>query len=130
MVRSVSYTHLDVYKRQDTASHALSQGNLAARVPVRGKDEMANLASTFNHMAERLQHSHQVLQSREQFLQGLIDAVPDGVRVIDPYFQIVLANRAYADQCGVDSAESLRQQYCYKVTYQRDTCLLYTSRCV
>lgn len=105
----------------DTASHALSQGNLAARVPVRGKDEMANLANTFNHMAERLQHSHQVLQSREQFLQGLIDAVPDGVRVIDPYFQIVLANRAYADQCGVDSAESLRQQYCYKVTYQRDT---------
>lgn len=105
----------------DSASHALSQGNLAARVSVRGKDEMANLANTFNHMAERLQHSHQVLQSREQFLQGLIDAVPDGVRVIDSYFQIVVANRAYAEQCGVSCAADLRQQYCYKITYQRDT---------
>lgn len=112
---------LQPVSRLHQASQALSQGDLTTRVPVRGSDEMANLATTFNHMAERLQHGHQVLQSREQFLQGLIDAVPDGVRVIDPYFQIVVANRAYAEQCGVASAESLRQQYCYKVTYQRDT---------
>ncbi|MDD5394718.1 MAG: ATP-binding protein [Thiothrix sp.] len=112
---------LQPVSRLDEASRALSQGDLTTRVPVRGKDEMANLASAFNHMAERLQHSHRVLESREQFLQGLIDAVPDGVRVIDPYFQIVLANRAYAEQSGFASPQELCQQYCYKVTYQRDT---------
>jgi signal transduction histidine kinase/HAMP domain-containing protein len=112
---------LQPVSRLDKASRALSQGDLTTRLPIRGRDEMANLAGAFNHMAERLQHSHHVLKSRERFLQGLIDAVPDGVRVVDPYFQIVLANRAYAEQCGVASAETLRQQYCYKVTCQRDT---------
>lgn len=105
----------------NTASRSLSEGDLGVRVPVRGRDEMASLAGAFNHMAERLQHSHKVLKSREQFLQGLIDAVPDGVRVIDPYYQIVVANRAYAEQSGFDSVTGLRQQYCYKVTFQRDT---------
>ncbi len=107
--------------RLDVASHALSDGDLGVRVPVRGEDEMANLAGAFNHMAERLQHSHNILKSREQFLQGLIDAVPDGVRVIDPWFQIVAANRAYAEQSGYGSPAELRQQYCYRVTFQRDT---------
>lgn len=112
---------LQPVSRLDTASRALSQGNLAARVPVVGQDEMTNLATAFNHMAERLQHSHEVLQSREQFLQGLVDAVPDGVRVIDPYYQIVVANQAYAEQSGFASPADLRQQYCYKVAHQRDT---------
>jgi signal transduction histidine kinase len=105
------------------ASQALSQGDLTTRVVVRGngKDEMANLAHTFNHMAERLQHNHHELQSREQFLQGLLDAVPDGVRVIGSDYRIVLANRAYAGQSGFPAPEALRQQFCYQVTYQRDT---------
>lgn len=112
---------LQPVKRLDMASQSLSQGNLASRVAIAGRDEMASLASTFNHMAERLQQGHQVLQSREQFLQGLVDAVPDGVRVIDPYYQIVVANRAYAQQSGFASPAELRQQYCYKVAHQRDT---------
>lgn len=103
------------------ASQGLSQGNLGTRVRVEGKDEMAILGRTFNHMAERMQHSHQVLKSREQFLQDLIDAVPDGVRVIDPYYQIVVANRAYAEQSGFSDPQSLRQQFCYKITHQRDS---------
>ncbi|MEZ5453470.1 MAG: ATP-binding protein [Thiothrix sp.] len=111
---------LQPVKRLDTASRALSWGKLATRVPVSGRDEMANLAATFNHMAERLQHSHQALQSREQFLQGLVDAVPDGVRVIGPDYRIVVANRAYADMSGFATPAGLRQQYCYKVTRQCD----------
>ena len=34
---------------------ALGEGNLAARVPVRGHDEIAYLASRFNHAAERIE---------------------------------------------------------------------------
>ncbi len=112
---------LQPVSRLDKASRALSQGDLETRVPVTGQDEMANLATTFNHMAERLQHSHSVLQSREQFLQGLIDAVPDGVRVIDAHYRIVVANRAYAEQCGFASPAELCQQYCYKVSHQLDS---------
>lgn len=112
---------LQPVSRLDTASRALSQGDLDARVQISSDDEMANLASAFNQMAERLQHSLNALQSRQQFLQGLLDAVPDGVRVIDPQYRIVMANRTYAEQSGFTSAEALCQHYCYAVTYQRDT---------
>lgn len=105
----------------DTASKALSQGDLAIRVPINAQDEMGNLAKTFNHMAERLQQSHNALKNREQFLQGILDAVPDGVRVIDPFYQVVVANHAYAELSGYPSAQALRQQYCYKLTYQSET---------
>lgn len=102
------------------ASQLLSQGDLATRVMVSGEDEMGNLASTFNRMAASLQHSHQELKSREQFLQDLVDAVPDGVRVIDPDHRIVLANRAYAQQSGSASPQALRQQPCYLASHQLD----------
>jgi len=112
---------LQPVQQLDSASKALSLGNLDTRVPVTAEDEMGNLARTFNHMAERLQHSHNVLQHREQFLQDILDAVPDGVRVIDSFYQIVVANRAYAELSGYQKVQELRQQYCYRVTYQRDT---------
>lgn len=106
----------------DIASQSLSQGDMTARVPLNGgQDEMANLATAFNRMAETLQKNHHVLKHREQFLQGLIDAIPDGVRVINAKYQIIAANKAYAEQTNARSAQALRHQHCYTVTYQRDT---------
>ncbi|WP_020396179.1 sensor histidine kinase [Thiolinea disciformis] len=106
----------------DSASQALSQGDMTARAPLNGgKDEMANLAFAFNQMAETLQKNHRILKHREQFLQGLIDAIPDGVRVINNKYEIIAANNAYADQTGVNSPQELRYEPCYKITYQRET---------
>ena len=47
----------------DRAAREIESGNLAARVPVSGSDEIAALAETFNHMAARLQET--ALKQRE-----------------------------------------------------------------
>ncbi len=112
---------LQPVKQLDQASKDLSQGKLTGRVSLQGSDEIANLGKTFNTMAERLQFSQAELQSREQFLQGLIDGIPDGVRVIDRHHRIIAANQAYAKLCGVDTPTKLHQKYCYELTYQRQT---------
>ncbi|MCB1637963.1 MAG: HAMP domain-containing protein [Thiothrix sp.] len=113
---------LQPIRQLNQASQHLSRGNLATRVNLPpGQDEMTRLASAFNHMATRLQHSHDLLQSRQQFLQDLIDAMPDGVRVIAPDYRIVQANRSYAEQAGHATPQALCHQYCYQITYQRDT---------
>ncbi len=112
---------LQPVKQLDQASKDLSQGKLTGRVSLQGSDEIANLGKTFNIMAERLQFSQAELQSREQFLQGLIDGIPDGVRVIDRHHRIIAANQAYAKLCGVDTPTKLHQKYCYELTYQRQT---------
>lgn len=104
----------------DAASQALSAGVLTTRVEVRGNDEMARLGSAFNAMAEHLQQSYRTLEQREQFLQGVIDAVPDGIRVIDSDFTIVAANRAYGDQVGQTADQAVRRR-CHASSHGRDS---------
>ena len=101
------------------ASERLAAGDLMARAPVNGHDELSRLGETFNHMADRLEKSLHDLERREVFLQALIDAIPDGVRVIAPDYRVVLVNRAYCDQLGADSAQVL-QQPCHVSSHRRN----------
>jgi PAS domain S-box-containing protein len=86
--------------RLTEASRKLSAGDLGARVALEGRDELARLGRTFDGMAAGMQASLATLEQKEKFLQDLIDAVPDGVRVIDSDFRIVKANRSYCDKLG------------------------------
>ena len=88
------------------ASASLAQGELTARANLRGTDEFAQLGRSFDDMAAKLAATIDELRHHEAFLQSLIDAIPDGLRVIDSDFRIRLTNRAYRDQLGlVDQAD-------------------------
>jgi serine phosphatase RsbU (regulator of sigma subunit) len=61
--------------RISEAAKALAAGDLSVRVPIKSKDELGQLASTFNHMAAELdQHQDQLLEHerlrQEQELQN------------------------------------------------------------
>lgn len=102
-----------------TASEELSHGRLGARVNWRGDDELAQLADSFNIMADRVQSSVDDLADREQFLQSLIDSVPDGIRVVDQDYRIVRANRAYCGQLGC-AMDDVVGKPCYRSSHGRD----------
>lgn len=51
----LSSTLTDRIRLIDQAAKSIAAGDLDVRIPVRGRDEMALLASTFNQMAEQLQ---------------------------------------------------------------------------
>ena len=102
------------------ASNAVSADNLATRVVIEGNDEMAQLGNTFNEMVQRLQRAHRELCRQEKFLQDIIDAIPDGIRVIDNEYRIIKANRAYCQQVDSDLAQVL-QQPCYHSSHQLPT---------
>ena len=83
------------------ASEQLSKGDLTARVPAGGKDEVARLAASFNQMAARLeaaaQEARRMEAARRDFVAGashdlrtplaslraMIEALAEGV-VVDP----------------------------------------------
>ena len=90
----------------DGASRALAAGDLAARVDVRADpgNELQDLCHSFNAMAQRLQSGVEAVRQSQAFLQALIDTVPDGVRVIDESYRVVMANAAYARQLGAEGA--------------------------
>ncbi|MEA3409941.1 MAG: ATP-binding protein [Pseudomonadota bacterium] len=101
------------------ASASLAGGNLDSRVDVRGDDELSLLGRSFNRMAESLQVSIRETQEKEQFLQGLIDAIPDGIRVIDDRFRIVLANSTYTRQLGL-KPDHVVGDTCYASSQRRN----------
>jgi len=51
-------------KRLQKATQAFSQGDLSARAPIVGKDEIGHLADNFNHMADRILNTFRQLQER------------------------------------------------------------------
>lgn len=110
-------------------SQAVADGDLGARVDLPGHDELAKLGARFNYMAENLQRS--LLESREQqhFLQAVIDAVPDGVRVIADNYQVIAANRAFCRQAGLTMDEVVGLP-CYRSSHRRDhPCLESVVKC-
>lgn len=110
---------LSPIERLAYASRSLAGGRLDARVAVKGRDELGRLGDTFNEMARKLQRIQQEIRHHEQFLQGFIDAIPDGVRVIDQDFKIVNANRAYREQLGLGPTEVVGRP-CYKSSHNRE----------
>lgn len=57
-------------KTLQNGAQIIGEGNLAFRVPVKTKDEMGELAVTFNVMAEQVQHSFKEVQAVSQQLSA------------------------------------------------------------
>ena len=81
------------------ATHHISSGDFTFRVPVLPRfskqDELDLLARDFNQMAENIQKSIQDIEENKEFLQNLINTIPDGIRVLDENYNIILTNLSY-----------------------------------
>lgn len=99
-------------------SRALAGGDLSARVGVSRADEIGDLGRAFDTMADRLVTTLGDVQEREDFLQAVLDAVPDGIRVIDRDMRIIRANRAYVAQAGRTASEVIGRP-CHEVSHGR-----------
>ena len=99
-------------------SRALAGGNLSARVAPRGEDELAELGETLDLMASRLSDSLGRIREREDFLQATLDAIPDGVRVIEADHTVTRANRAYLAQTGLPR-EKVIGRPCWESSHRR-----------
>ncbi len=107
-------------ERLSDVSQRLSGGDLDARISLTGQDEFSLLADRFNVMAESLRHKIRELKEKEDYLQALVDAIPDGVRVIDEDFRVVLSNASYRQQLGYQDASAV-PDLCYAASHGRDS---------
>lgn len=103
----------------DTATRALTDGDLKVRVTVPDDTEIGRAAVHFNNMAERLGQQIARAESQQRYLQHLLDSLPDGVRVIRAAdMRVVLANRAFCQQLGA-TLETILNQPCYQHSHGR-----------
>lgn len=99
---------------QSTATPALVPADLTGR-----NDEISDLAQGWNNLAARLDNVMSSMRAHERFQQELIDAIPDGVRVIADDYTVVAANAAFCRQAGLAMEEVLSVP-CYASSHRRD----------
>ncbi len=102
------------------AQMRFSRGDYDSRVSLVGTDEMADLSHSFNTMAQTIRDNVSRLKENQCFLQSLIDCIPDGIRLIDQQYRIVLANNAYLEQADLDR-ESVCNAFCHQISHNRST---------
>lgn len=91
---TASSLHTSIAELIDGTS-AMAAGDLSPRVPVRGSDELAVLARTFNRMAERLEESSRRQAELEQARRSLVAAVSHDLRT--PLASLRAATEALRD---------------------------------
>ena len=106
------------------ASRAFAGGDLSARVghrvAGRGEDELSDLGRGFDEMADRLRQTITQLRVKDAFQQAVLDASPDGIRVLDSDYRVVAANAAFCRQAGMDMAQVLAAP-CHVSSHARET---------
>lgn len=99
-----------VFAQRVSALHqsaaAIATGDLTARVPVVGDDELAALARTFNHMADQLAAGAVERERQEHSRRELVAAISHDLRT--PLASLHVMTEALADRVVDDEATTAR----------------------
>jgi len=112
------------------ASRRVGDGDLTERVPVAGRDEIAELARSFNRMADSLQRGEErqrrlvadvahELRTPLANLRGYLEALKDGVVTPDPELFTSLHDEAVLQQRIVDDLQDLALAEAGALAYHR-----------
>ena len=99
---SVSVLILRPLHQISAVSRKLAAGNLDERLPITGDEEIAALGTSLNTMAQVLGARMQALSDGKQQLELILEAMGQGVMVLDPSGRITLTNSAVLRVLGTD----------------------------
>ena len=109
-------------KKLLNAQEKFALGDLKVQVNLKGNDEISRLGKSFNNMVQTIEKQWNTINERQQFLQSLINGIPDGIRVLDQDNNILLYNKAYAEQFTGNS-ESIITHKCYAIHQRDEPCI-------
>ncbi|MEG3871799.1 PAS domain S-box protein [Microcoleus sp. Z1_B5] len=101
--------------RLNAAAKALARNEWDTKLTLNREDELGELATAFNSMAEQLQHSFTSLSESENRVKQFLNAVPLGIFIADPNGQPHYINptgeQLLAQGIVPADSETLRQSY-------------------
>ncbi len=75
-------------------------GDLEARVPDLGMDELGSTGRAFNHMLEQIRSQVQEIEEEKGTIRAILDSLPVGVIIADANGRIVETNRQFIEICA------------------------------
>ena len=110
------------------SSRKIAAGDLTQQVHIKTRDELRILGDAFNHMASRLRESHSTLENQvrartaelfesKRKLEALFDGITDLISVIDPEYNIIMANHAIEKMMKQTSEEIIGNK-CFSKYFQ------------
>ncbi len=91
----VSRSYTRPIGRMIDASRKIAKGDFKAKVYLRGRDELAQLGASLNAMSDRIGGLFTELTSQKEEIRGIIDAMEEGLAVVEPDEKIGLANPSF-----------------------------------
>ena len=88
-------------------SKAIARGDFQHKVPVTGRDELADLGRVFNDTARRLHDLYATLQQSEDRLRLVIDTIPSHVWSTRPDGSVDFINRRWLETSGPAMEDTL-----------------------
>ncbi len=96
-------------KKLIEGTRSIGRGDLSTKVVVDQEDEMGQLATAVNHMAEEIGKQQTELNRQKNEYQDLFEMVPCIITVQDRDFKLVQYNREFAEKFAPQSGD-----YCYR----------------
>src|SRR5215210_2191062 len=87
------------------AAIRVASGDYAASVPVKSRDELGEVARTFNYMAEEIEHYVGEIQEQKSRLEAVLQASPEAVVATDPEERVTMVNPAAARMLGIVASD-------------------------
>ncbi|MGR3301552.1 MAG: cache domain-containing protein [Candidatus Scalindua sp.] len=99
------------------ATRRMASGDLTQNVNINSKDEIGELANSFNMMARTIEKRNEELQSSNIFMESMFDAIMDPMTVLDKEGNILQVNKVAMDTYG----ENIVGEKCYCVYKGRES---------
>ncbi|HWS79830.1 MAG TPA: ATP-binding protein [Rubrobacter sp.] len=91
------------------AAIRVASGDYAATVPVKSRDELGEVARSFNYMAEEIEHYVGEIQEQKSRLEAVLEASPEAVVATDSGERVTMVNAAAARMLGIRASDRGRR---------------------
>lgn len=101
------------------ASKKVALGEFKTKVYLKNKDEMKDLADSFNYMTEHISDLFNMLTEEKEKLDGLIKTLHEGLIVLDSEGKLLLANQSFLE---FSNSKNIIGKYYNEVIENKDFC--------
>lgn len=87
----------------------IAKGDYSRKVAIHGKDELGQLAETFNQLGERIEETQEAMESERNRLDSVLSHMTDGVVATDRRGKVITINEMAMSLLNVSNEEAIGQ---------------------